>query len=87
VYYLSRLEEAEVVQSIKADFPDENLFSIQAVQPRFFWKREVFGCIPDNPEGRKSPEKKARKPKPPPRPIEEVQRSLELPGEENYSSR
>jgi hypothetical protein len=36
VDYLSRLEEDEVSQSIKADFPNENLFSIQEVQPRLF---------------------------------------------------
>jgi hypothetical protein len=41
------------------------------VQPRFFPERAVSGPIPDNPEGRKSLDQKARKPKPPPRPIEE----------------
>jgi hypothetical protein len=71
VDYLSRLEEDEVVQSITARFPDENLFSIEAVEPRFFPKTEVSRPIPENPEQRKSPKKKAKKPKPLPRPIEE----------------
>ena len=70
VDYLSRLEEGEMVQSIKADFPDENLFSIQTAEPKIS-PETVSGSFPKKPNDGKIPEKKARKPKPLPRPIEE----------------
>jgi hypothetical protein len=54
---LSRLEEDKVIQSIKSDNLNENLFSVQAVQPGFFPEIEISGPIMENPKGRNSPRK------------------------------